>query len=159
MDAMETALTTSTVEAPVYQSIGHEEFGRLLRKFGYAIAPPLDEGRQGYRTLAEPRFTALLRAPLQQRAGEFGEIFIYAYTDLSIAVSAAVIQALRRRMTYAHLDMNVRGRLAATHFIALTGGVTESHLRTQLWYWKTDLDRVIEEVKRQVAAHSGSWLH
>jgi hypothetical protein len=159
MGSMETALTTSTIQAPVYQSIGLEEFGRLLRKFGYVVAPHQEDEREGYRILVEPRFTALLRSPLQHRPGEFRDIFLYAYADLSVAISAAALQALRKKSTLAHLDLGRHGRLAATHAVFLAGGVTEYYLRNQLWYWKNDLQLMVDEVKKQITRHAGLTLH
>lgn len=160
MTGMEASIpSTGPINAPVYPSISHEELGRLLQKYGYDAEPVHEEGRIGYRTLTQPRFTAWLQTPFNLRPGEFASVFLFACVNQPAAISVAVIQALRWKTIYAHVDMNRQGRLAATHTLVVSGGITEYYLRNQLWHWKRDLELLRDEVRKQGRLPAGSTVH
>lgn len=151
--------STGPINAPVYPSIGYEELGRLLQKFGYDALPSQDNDRLGYRTLTEPRFTAWLQTPFPPRPGEYAAVFLHAYSDLPPAISAAVLQATRFKMSVAHLDMNKHGRLVVAHTLILCGGITEFYLRDELWRWMQDLKHIHDEIRKQSRLAAGYTLH
>lgn len=143
----------------VYPSIGHVELGRLLQKYGYDAEAIEEDGRRGYRTLSQPRFTAWLQTPFAGRAGEFAAIFLWAAFDLPAAVSAEIIQAMRWKTMYAHVDMNADGRLLTTHTLVISGGITEYYLRNQLWHWVRDLELIRNEARMQLRLVLGQTVH
>jgi hypothetical protein len=155
----ETIPSTGPINAPVYPSIGHEELGRLFQKFGYDAEALPDGKDKGYRTLSEPRFTAWMQTPFTPRPGEYAAVFLHTYWDLPSAISAAVLQATRFKMSVAHLDRNKHGRLVVAHTLILCGGITEFYLRDQLWRWMRDLQQVRDEVKKQSRLAAGWTLH
>ena len=151
--------TPRLVTAPVYASINHAELGRLLHKYGYDAERIDDDGRPAWRTLTSPRFTAFPQSPFRSQPGEFESVFLYAYVFGTPAISAAVIRNLQWKTVFAHLIMHKSGHVAATHSIQLTGGVSERFVREQLWTWMRDLERVLDEVRKQHRKAAGSTLH
>lgn len=143
----------------VYPSIGHAEFGRLLAKYGYDAEAVEEDGRIGYRTLCVPRFTAWMQTPFEPRPGEFGAIFLFERFQLTESLAAAVVQAARPRMIFAHIDMRRNGGFAATHTLVVSGGITEYYLRNQLWHWKRDLERIRLEIGVQARRVLGTTVH
>lgn len=143
----------------VYPSIGHIELGRLLQKYGYDAEAIEENGRCGYRTLSQPRFTAWLQTPFPGRAGEFAAIFLWAAFSLTPTVSASIIQTLRWKTMYAHLDMNTGGRLLMTYTLVISGGITEYYLRNQLWHWVSDLELIRNETRKQLRLVLGQTVH
>ncbi len=143
----------------VYPSIGHVELGRLLQKHGYDAEAIEEDGRCGYRTLSQPRFTAWLQTPFSGRTGEFAGIFLWADFRLPAAVSAEIIQAMRWKTMYAHVDMNPSGRLLMAYTLVISGGITEYYLRDQLWYWVRDLERIRNEIRKQLRRVLGQTVH
>jgi hypothetical protein len=157
---MEDAIpSTGPFRTLVNPSISHAEFGRLLQKFGYDAESVNEEGRIGYRTLTEPRFTAWMQTPFKGRPGEFASVFLFECVKLPVVISAAVIRALRSKTMCAHVDMDRRGGLAAMHTLVVCGGITEYFLRNQLWYWKRDLERIQNEVRKHSGLLTGSTVH
>jgi hypothetical protein len=143
----------------VYPSISHVEFGRLLQKHGYEAEAIEEDGRCGYRTLSQPRFTAWLQTPFIGRADEFAAIFLWVAITVPAAVSAEVIQTMRWKTMYAHLTMSPDSRLMATHTLVISGGITEYYLRDQLWYWVRDLERIRDETRKQLQLVLGHTVH
>jgi hypothetical protein len=157
---MEEVLSTPRlVTAQVYASIDHAELGRLLEKYGYDAERFDDDGRPAWRTLTAPRFTALPQSPLRSQPGEFESVFLYAYVFGTPAISAAVVRNLQWKTIFAHLIVHKSGHIAATHSIQLTGGVSERFVREQLWTWLRDLERVRDEIRKQLRKAAGSTLH
>jgi hypothetical protein len=152
-------LLSGPVQTLVYPSIGHAELGRLLRKHGYDAEAIEEDGRSGYRTLSQPRFTAWLQTPFDKRPGEFAAIFLWAAINLPAAVSAEVIQTMRWKTMYAHVNMNPRGRLTATYTLVVSGGITEYYLRNQIWHWARDLELIRNEVRKQLRLVLGRTVH
>ena len=152
-------LASRSIQTLVYPSIGHAELGRLLQKYGYDAQAIEEDGRSGYRTLSQPSFTAWLQTPFPRRPGEFAAAFLWAALNLPAYVSAEVIRAMRWKTMYAHLDMNGHGRLLATHTLVVLGGITEYYLRDQLWHWTRDLERIRNEVRRQLRLVLGQTAH
>ena len=150
---------TGPVTTLVYPSIGHAEFGRLLQKYGYDAEPVNEDDRIGYRTLSQPRFTAWMQTPFNQRPGEFAAIFLFERISLTVALSSDVIQALRGKLMYAQLDVNRQGRLFVSHTLVVGGGITEYYLRNQLWHWKSDLTQVRNEIRKQGRRVLGQTVH
>jgi hypothetical protein len=157
---MEEALPSSgPIQAAVYPSISYDEFGRLLRKFGFPAEPVAENDRFGYRTLAEPRFTAWMQTPFKGRPDEFAAVFLHGFLDLPPAVALASVQALNWKLMVAHVAASGFGRLAVAHTLIVYGGITELHLRDQLWHWSRDLHRVRDEVRKQARRAAGATLH
>jgi hypothetical protein len=152
-------LLSGPVQTLVYPSIGHAELGRLLQKHGYDAEAIGEDGRNGYRTLSQPSFTAWLQTPFPGRPGEFAAIFLSATFNLPATVSAEVVQAMRWNTMYAHVDMKLHGRLAATHTLVVSGGITEYYLRDQLWHWMRDLELIRNEVRKQLRLVPGQTVH
>jgi hypothetical protein len=152
-------LASGPVRTLVYPSLGHAELGRLLQKYGYEAEAIEEDGRSGYRTLSEPRFTAWLQTPFPRRPGEFAAIFLWATLNLPASVSAEVIRALRWRTMCAHVNMKPRGQLVSTYTLVVYGGVTEYYLRDQIWYWMRDLERIRNEVRKQLRLVLGQTVH
>jgi hypothetical protein len=155
----EVKLAAGSVRTLVYPSIGHAELGRLLRKHGYDAEAIEEDGRRGYRTLSQPRFTAWLQTPFPGRPGEFAAVFLWAALILPASVSAEVIQAMRLKTMHAHLHMNPHGRLLATYTLVVSGGITEYYLRNQLWHWMRDLECIHIEMRRQLRLVLGQPVH
>ncbi len=143
----------------VYPSISSGELGRLLLDNGYDAVPLPGTPPIGYRVLTQPRFRALLQTPFDRRPGDFGAIFLSAYTSLPAALSESVAQAVRSKTMFAHVLVNALGHLTASHTVVVVGGVTKYYLRDQLWYWKNDLEKICDEVRRQARAQAGATLH
>ncbi len=152
-------LLSGPLRTLVYPSIGHAELGRLLQKYGYDAEAIEEDGRSGYRTLSQPRFTAWMQTPFTGRPGEFAAIFLWASAHLPARVSAEVIQALRWKTMCAHMDMQPGGELLSTHTLVVCGGITEHYLRNQLWYWVRDLERIRNEVRKQLRLVLGQTVH
>lgn len=106
----ETLPATGPINAPVHPSLGHADLGALLRDAGFDAESFEDDGRLGYKTLTEPRFSVLLQTPFDKRPGEYAALFLYGRMQLSPHIAFEVIQALRCKTMFAHLDMNRRGR-------------------------------------------------
>jgi hypothetical protein len=151
--------TSGPIETAVYPSISYDEFGRLLRKYGYAAESLIDRNRFGYRTLAQPYFAAWMQTPFRGRPDEFASVFLHSQVDLPPVAAAAAVHELNWKMMVAHVTTNRRGRLVASHTIIVCGGITEYYLRDQLWYWTKDLARIRAEVCRQTRRAAGSTLH
>lgn len=151
--------TSGPLQTNVYPSISYEEFGRLLRKYGYAAEALIDQNRFGYRTLAEPNFSAWMQTPFRGRPDEFASVFLHGQVDLPFAVAAAAVHDINWKMMVAHVTLNRRGRLVASHTLVVCGGITEYYLRDQLWYWTKDLQRIRAEVRKQTRRAAGSTLH
>jgi hypothetical protein len=151
--------TPRLVTAQVYASINHAELGRLLQKYGYDAGRIDDDGGPAWRTLTAPRFTAFPQSPVRSQPGEFESVFLYAYVFGTPAISATVIRNLQWRTVVARLIVHKSGHVAATHSIQLTGGVSERFVREQLWTWMRDLERVRDEVRKQLRKAAGSTLH
>jgi hypothetical protein len=151
--------TSGPVTTTVYPSISYDEFGRLLRKFGFAAKALVDRGRFGYRSLAEPCFGAWMQTPFRGRPDEFASIFLHGHVHLPHAVAAASVHELNWKMMVAHVTTNRRGRLVASHTLVVCGGITEYYLRDQLWYWVKDLELIRAEVRKQTRRAAGSTLH
>ena len=152
-------LVSGPVRTLVYPSIGHAELGRLLQKHGYDAEAIVEEGRSGYRTLSEPRFTAWMQTPFPGRPGEFAAIYLWAGFKTPASVSAEVIQAMRWKTMYAHLAMNRHGQLVMTYTLVVFGGITEYYLLNQLWYWASDLKDIRSEVSKQSRLVLGQTVH
>ena len=150
---MEDALPTSgPIQTAVYPAISYDEFGRLLRKFGYPAQPAIDRGRFGYHTLAEPRFSAWMQTPFRRgRHDEFASVFLFGYVALAAVIAPAALLALQWRLMFAHVALKPPNRVVATHNIIVHGGVTEHHIREQLGYWVDDLKRI------RALAHAQAW--
>ncbi len=155
----ETIPAYGPLKTNVYPSIGYEEFGRLLRKYGYAAQALIDQGRFGYRTLAEPCFRAWMQTPFRGRPDEFAAVFLHGQVDLPYDFAAASLQELNWKMMVAHVATNRRGRLVAAHTLTVSGGITEYYLRDELWRWTKDLERIRAEVRKQTRRAAGSTLH
>ena len=120
---MATTLPTSgPIETSVYPSISYEEFGRLLRKYGYAAEALIDRNRFGYRTLTQPYFGAWMQTPFRGRPDEFASVFLHSHVDLPPVTAAAAVHELNWKMMVAHVTTNRRGRLVASHTIVVCGG-------------------------------------
>jgi hypothetical protein len=160
MGGMATTLPTSgPIETSVYPSISYEEFGRLLRKYGYAAEALIDRNRFGYRTLAEPCFRAWMQTPFRSRPDEFASVFLHGQVSLPFAVTAATLHDINWKMMVAHVAATRRGNLVASHTLVVCGGITEHYLRGQLWYWFKDLRTIHAEVRRLTRRAAGSTLH
>jgi len=151
--------TSGPVTTSVYPSISYDEFGRLLRKFGFAAEALIDRGRFGYRSLAEPSFGAWMQTPFRGRPDEFASIFLHGQVHLPYAIAAASVHELNWKLMVAHATTNRRGRLVASHTLIVCGGITEYYLRDQLWYWVKDLELIRAEVRKQTRRAAGSTLH
>jgi hypothetical protein len=151
--------TYGPVNTSVYPSISYEEFGRLLRKYGYAAEALIDQGRFSYRTLAEPHFGAWMQTPFRGRPDEFASIFLHGQVDLPPVVTAAALHDINWKLMVAHVTMNRRGRLVASHTLVVCGGITEYYLRDELWRWTKDLACIRAEVRKQSRRAAGSTLH
>jgi len=151
--------SSGPITTQVYPAISHAEFGRLLAKYGYDAEPVNEADRIGYRTLTQPTFTAWMQTPFKLRADEFAAVFLFARYSLPAALSAAVLQAMRGKAMCAHLDMRRDGGLFADHTLVVLGGITEYHLRSQLWYWKRDLQELRREIHRQCRLMLGTTVH
>src|SRR5688572_22172328 len=126
MGGMATTLPTSgPIETSVYPSISYEEFGRLLRKYGYAAEALIDRNRLGYRTLAEPCFRAWMQTPFRGRPDEFASVFLHGRVRLPFEVTAATLHDINWKMMVAHVAANGRGNLVASHTLVVCGGITE----------------------------------
>ena len=155
----ETIPSYGPIQTNVYPSISYDEFGRLLRKYGYAAEALIDRNRFGYRTLATPCFGAWMQSPFRRRADEFASVFLFHHVDVSPADAAAIMRGINWKMMVAHVSANGRGRLYAAHTLIVCGGITEFYLRDQLWYWAKDLERIRAEVRKQTRRAAGSTLH
>ena len=151
--------TSGPVTTSVYPSISYDEFGRLLRKFGYAAEPVFDQSRFGYRTLVEPRFRAWMQTPFRGRADEFASVFLHGQVRLPYTIAAASVHQLNWKLMVAHVTTNRHGRLVASHTIIVCGGITEYYLRDELWRWTKDLACIRAEVRKQSRRAAGSTLH
>jgi hypothetical protein len=147
------------IQTDVYPSISYEEFGRLLRKYGYAAEALVDQNRFGYRTLAMPYFGAWMQSPFRRRPDEFASVFLFHHVDAAPGDATAIMRVINWKMMVAHVSANGRGRLYAAHTLVVTGGITEYYLRDQLWYWVKDLGRIRAEVRKQARRAAGSTLH
>ena len=158
---MEDALPTSgPIQATVYPAISHDEFGRLLRKFGYPAQPAVDQGRFGYRTLNEPRFSAWMQTPFRHgRHDEFASVFLFGHVALATVMAPAALLALQWRLMFAHVALKPPNRIVVTHNIIVRGGVTEHHIRDQLGYWVDDLTRIRNLARAQAWRDVGSQVH
>lgn len=157
---MEEALPTSgPIQAAVYPSISYDEFGRLLRKYGFPAEPLVDAGRFGYRTLTEPRFTAWMQTPFKGRPDEYAAVFLHGFIDLRPAVALASVHALNWKLMVAHVTTSGFGRLAVAHTLIVNGGITEYYLRDQLWHWSRDLRCIRDEIRKQARRAAGATLH
>lgn len=150
---------SACIQTSVYPSIGHAELGRLLQKFGYDAEPIDEKGRSGYRTLSQPQFTAWLQTPFDGRPGEFAAIFLWTIFTQSAAITPELAQAMRWDTMLAHTKLNARGQLMVTHTLVVSGGITEHYLRNQLWHWKRDLERIGNEVRKQIGLTHGQTVH
>jgi len=148
-----------TLTAQAYPSLNHEAFGWLLRKFGYVIEPVRDDGRPGYRVLTQPKFRAILQTPCDARPREYAGIFLYAYLYATPEISATVLRSVRGSPLLAQLAMHRQGHLAAMHNILVSDGITESYLRSQLAFWRRDLEDVRGAVIRHARSLAGSTIH
>jgi hypothetical protein len=157
--AVSPELATGPIQTLVYPAIGHAEFGRLLQKFGYDAEAIKEKGRVGYRTLGVPRFTAWMQTPFPARPGEFAAIFLWARVRLPTRILADVLQAVRWKTMYAHLNVDRDGALVATHTLVVSGGITEYYLRNQLWHWVRDLAKIADEARRQLGLADGRTVH
>lgn len=155
----ETLPTYGPVNTNVYPSISYEEFGRLFRKYGYAAEALIDQGRFGYRTLTDPHFGAWMQTPFRGRPDEYASIFLHGQVDLPPVVAAAALHDINWKLMVAHVTMNRRGRLVASHTLVVCGGITEYYLRDQLWHWTKDLALIRAEVRKQTRRAAGSTLH
>jgi len=155
----ETIPSYGPVQTNVYPSISYDEFGRLLRKHGYAAEALIDRDRFGYRTLAAPYFGAWMQSPFRRRPDEFASIFLFHHVDVSPADAAAIMRGINWKMMVAHVSANGHGRLFAAHTLVVCGGITEYYLRDQLWYWVKDLELIRAEVRKQTRRAAGSTLH
>jgi hypothetical protein len=152
--------TSGPIEAPVYPAISYEEFGRLLRKFGFPARAMLDQDRFGYRTLAEPRFGAWMQTPFRfGRHDEYASVFLFAHMTMPTVAAPAILRNLHWQLMFAHVAPRGPHRLVATHTLIVHGGVTEQHIREQLGYWVGDLERIRDEVRAQTRRAAGSTLH
>ena len=158
---MEDALPTSgPIQAAVYPAISYDEFGRLLRKFGYPAQPAVDQGRFGYRTLNEPRFSAWMQTPFRHgRHDEFASVFLFGHVALATVMAPAALLALQWRLMFAHVALKPPNRIVVTHNIIVHGGVTEHHIREQLGYWVDDLTRIRNLARAQAWRDAGSQVH
>jgi len=152
-------LSTGPIQTLVYPAIGHAEFGRLLQKYGYDAEAIKDKDRMGYRTLGAPRFTAWMQTPFHKRPGEFAAIFLWARLRLQAAIVGDVLQAVRWKTMYAHLNVDRDGALVAAHTLVVSGGITEYYLRDQLWHWARDLKKISNEARRQLGLAYGRTVH
>lgn len=160
LSPMEEALPASgPIQASVYPSISYEEFGRLLRKHGYPARAVVEANRFGYRTLAEPRFSAWMQTPFRGRPDEYASVFLHGRVTLPPAVAALAAQALDWKLMVAHVSADGRGRLYVAHTLIVHGGITEYYLRDQLWHWAADLRRIRDEVRKRLRRTLGSTLH
>jgi hypothetical protein len=152
--------TSGPIEAPVYPAISYEEFGRLLRKFGYPARAAVDQGRFGYRTLTEPHFGAWMQTPFRRsRHDEYASVFLFAHMTMPTVAAPAILRNLHWQLMFAHVAPRGPHRLVATHTLIVHGGVTEHHIREQLGYWVGDLERIRDEVRAQTRRAAGSTLH
>jgi hypothetical protein len=152
--------TSGPVEAPVYPAISYDEFGRLLRKFGYPARAAVDQGRFGYRTLTEPHFGAWMQTPFRRsRHDEYASVFLFAHMTLPTVAAPTILRALQGQLMFAHVALRRPHRLVAMHTLIVHGGVTEHHIREQLGYWVGDLERIRDEVRAQTRRVAGSTLH
>jgi len=157
---MEEALPNSgPIQAAVYPAISYEEFGRLLRKYGFPAEPLTKNGRFGYRTLTEPCFTAWMQSPFKGRPDEYASVFLGGFVDLPPALARASMHALNWKLMVAHVTTSRLGRLAVAHTLIVHGGITEYYLRDQLWHWSQDLQRIRDEVRKQARRAAGATLH
>jgi hypothetical protein len=151
--------TSGPIETSVYPSISYEEFGRLLRKYGYAAEALVDRNRFGYRTLAEPCFRAWMQTPFRGRPDEFASVILHGRVRLPFEVTAATLHDIDWKMMVAHVAATRRGNLVASHTLVVCGGITEHYLRGQLWYWFKDLRTIHAEVRKLTRRAAGSTLH
>jgi hypothetical protein len=156
----ETLPTSGPIQAAVYPALSYDEFGRLLRKFGYPAQPALDQGRFGFRTLTEPRFSAWMQTPFRHgRHDEFASVFLFGHVTVPTLIAPAALRALQWELMFAHLTLKHASRLVATHTLVVHGGVTEHYIREQLGYWVGDLERIRIEVRSQTRRAMGSQRH
>lgn len=145
--------------APVYPSIGFDELGRLLREAGYDIEAIAQDPRPTYRMLTQPGFTIELTTPFSPRPGEYGAIHLWTRMPLPSRILADVLREMRWRCTFAHLLIDQRGNLVMWRQVVVFGGITAYYLRDQFWYWRKDLERVCQEVRKFLALSRGWRLH
>ncbi|MFZ2508418.1 MAG: hypothetical protein WAW79_08115 [Steroidobacteraceae bacterium] len=59
----------------------------------------------------------------------------------------------------AWLQTPFSGRLLMAHTLVISGGITEYYLRDQLWYWVRDLERIRDEIRKQLRRVLGQTVH
>lgn len=151
--------SSGPVSSLVYPAISHDEFGRLLRKYGYDAEVIVEHGRIGYRTLTVPRFSAWMQTPFRGRPDEFAAIFLFERYFLTPPLSAEVVRALGGALTCAHAYSRHQGGFMVDHTLIVCGGITEYYLRDELWRWQRDLERVRKEIGRHCRQALGTTVH
>ena len=137
-----------TRAAQVFDSLTFDDFGRLLQSCGFPIEPIEESHRTAYRTTVAPYFVAGLKGESEKRPGEFDGFVLSLYVSLAPAVLMAVEEELRSELPFARVSIDDDGDLAVSQPVIVRGGVTETHLRHLLGFWRSAIARVEKAIEK-----------
>ncbi|MBM5810913.1 MAG: hypothetical protein FJ191_02950 [Gammaproteobacteria bacterium] len=137
-----------TRPARVFESLTFDDFGRLLRACGFTVEPAAEGNREAYRTTGQPLFVAGLQCESDEHAGHFSGFTLSLFARLAPAVSTAVEQELQGNLPFAQVFIDGDGDLCVRQHVFAGGGVTESHLRAMLEFWRVAMRSTGEAIEK-----------
>ena len=131
-----------TQTAQVFAALNFDDFGRLLKSWGFAVETVDDDNRQTYRATAGFPFVATLQNESDEHPGEFDGFTVTMFASLPPGVLIPVEEELRRALPFAHVSIDDDGDLLVNQLNYIGGGVTEAHLRQAHVLWRSSQDIV-----------------
>ena len=148
-----------TRAAQVFDSLTYDDFGHLLQSCGFSIEPIEEGHRTAYRTTVAPYFVAGLKVESEKRPGEFDGFVLSLYVSLAPAVLMAVEEELHSELPFARVAIDDDGDLAVSQPVIVRGGVTETHLRHMLGFWRSAIARVEKAIEKHAEATDDRGLN
>ena len=145
-----------TQTAQVFESLTFDDFGRLLKSWGFAMETIDDNNRRSYRSTAGFPFVATLQNENDDRPGEFDGFTLSTFATLPPGVIGPVEEELRRELPFAQASIDDDGDLVVSQLVYLGGGVTDAHLRHLMDFWRAAQQlahTVIQKHREEVDTH------